>query len=87
MIHQINQKWNVKATPGEAEGVQACFKEIIVDHVRRLKSNGVIKDGETIKIKLSGDGTNIGKRISVVNITFTILNEKKMARVKKVTIS
>jgi phosphoenolpyruvate carboxylase len=54
-MKQINQKWNVKATPGEAEGVQASFKEIIVDHVRRLKSNGVIKDGETIKIKLSGD--------------------------------
>jgi hypothetical protein len=48
-----------------------------------LKSNGVIKDGETIKIKLSGDGTNIGKQMSVVNITFTILNEKKMAMSEK----
>ncbi|CAB4010906.1 Hypothetical predicted protein, partial [Paramuricea clavata] len=35
------------------------------------------------KIKLSGDGTNIGKQMSVVNITFTILNEKKIAMSEK----
>ena len=36
-----------------------------------------------IKITLSGDGTNIGKRINVVNITSTILNEKKTAMGEK----
>lgn len=32
-----------------------------------------------IKIKLCGDGTNIGRRLKIVNITFTILNEKDTA--------
>ena len=76
-MQQVNQKWKVKETPGKAEGVQVSFKEIIVNHIRRLKTNGVIKNGETIKIKLSGDGTNIGKRISVVNITFTFLMRRR----------
>lgn len=49
----------------------------------RLQQNGEIKDGETIKIKLSGDGTNIGKRLTVVNFTFTILNEKEVAMGEK----
>ena len=35
--------------------------------------------GQTIKLKLSGDGTTIGKRLTVVNFTFTILNEKEVA--------
>ena len=78
-MKKLNQKWNLKSTPGKAEGVQVSFRETIVEHIRRLKVSGVIQDGERIKIKLSGDGTNIGKRISVVNITFTILNEKTLA--------
>ena len=49
----------------------------------RLQQTGQIKDGETIKIKLSGDGTNIGKRLTVVNFTFTILNEKEVAMGEK----
>ena len=36
-----------------------------------------------IKITLSGDGTNIGKRTNVVNITSTIPNEKKTAMGEK----
>lgn len=49
----------------------------------RLQQIGGIKDGETIKIKLSGDGTNIGKRLTVVNFTFAILNEKELAMGEK----
>ena len=53
------------------------------EHIIRLQKNGEINDGETIKIKLSGDGTNIGKRLTVVNFTFTILNEKDVAMGEK----
>ena len=45
--------------------------------------SGLLEDGKTIKIKISGDGTNIGKRLSVVNITYTILNEDKVAMSEK----
>ena len=82
-MKKLNQNWKVKPTPGEVDGVQISFKESIVKQIRRLKSNGVIQDGETIKVKVSGDGTNIGKRINVVNITFTILNEKQLAMSEK----
>ena len=80
---EIKEKWSLKSTPGEAEGVQSSFHENIVGHVKRLKASGVIKVGDNIKIELSGDGTNIGKRISVVNITFTILNEKDISMSEK----
>lgn len=28
-----------------------------------------------MRVKLSGDGTNIGKKLHVINITFAMLNE------------
>ena len=40
---------------------------------------GTLKDRDTIKVKMNGDGTNIGKRLTVVNFGYTILNEKKVA--------
>ena len=38
-----------------------------------------MKPGYTVKVKVSSDGTNVGKRLSVVNVTYTILNEKQRA--------
>ena len=40
-------------------------------------------DGETLSVKISGDVTNIGKRLKVVNSTYTILNEKDVAMGEK----
>ncbi|CAH3115052.1 unnamed protein product [Pocillopora meandrina] len=82
-INELNSKWNLKPTPGDAEGVQLGFAESLQEHIVRLQKNGEINDGEAIKIKLGGDGTNIGKRLTVVNFTFTILNEKDVAMAEK----
>ena len=82
-INELNSKWNLKPTPGDAEGVQLGFTKTLQEHIVRLQQTGEIKNGETIKIKLSGDGTNIGKRLTVVNFTFTILNEKEVAMGEK----
>ena len=36
-----------------------------------------------IKIKVSGDGRNVGEKLSVINTTYTILNEKQLAMSEK----
>ena len=82
-INELNSEWNLKPTPGDAEGVQLGFAESLPKHIVRLQKNGEINDGETIKIKLSGDGSNIGKGLTVVNLTFTILHEKDVAMREK----
>ena len=38
---------------------------------------------KTIKVKLSGDGTQIGKRLKIVHYTYIILNEKDLAMVER----
>ena len=82
-IKELNSKWNLKPTPGDTEGVQLGFSDSLQEHIVKLQQTGEIKDGESIKIKISGDGTNIGKRLTVVNFTFTILNEKELAMGEK----
>ena len=48
-----------------------------------LKIKGDLGEQETVRVKMSGDGTNIGKRLKVVNFTYTILNEKENAMSEK----
>ena len=81
-VKLLNSNWNLFATPGEAEGIQISFKESLKEQISRLQTKGDFKDS-TIKVKVSGDGTNIGKRLKIVNFTYTILNEKDKAMTEK----
>ena len=82
-MSELNTKWKLKTTPGEAEGVQTSFCDSLKEQIARLENKGELKDDTTVKIKLSGDGTCIGKRLKVVNFTYTILNEKENAMSEK----
>ena len=82
-IKELNKNWNLKPTPGRAEGIQTGFGESLKEQIIRLENTGELRGGETLKIKISGDGTNIGKRLKVVNFTYTILNEKDIAMAEK----
>ena len=77
-INELNTSWNLICTPGEAEGVQVKFEDSLRKQLTRLD----LKEN-TIKVKLSGDGTQIGKRLKIVNFTYTILNEKDLAMGEK----
>ena len=76
-IKSLNGMWNITETPGEVEGVQIKFTDSLKTQIQRLQKEGF--DDTTIKVKLSGDGTCLGKRLNVVNFTYTILNEGKTA--------
>ena len=65
----VNANWNLKSTPGEAERIQISFKESLEEQIKRLQENGVLDKATTIKVKISGDGTNIGKRLKLENVT------------------
>jgi hypothetical protein len=38
-------------------------------------SSAIINSGDTLKLKLGGDGLNVGRKQSHVMITFCLLNE------------
>ena len=82
-LSELNSKWKLTATPGEAEGVQISFKDSLQEQISRLQKSGILNMDTTIKVKISGDGTNIGKRLKLENVTYTILNEKDAAMNEK----
>ena len=65
-----------------SKGVQQSIKgQNLLIHINTLKSSSPdeFQKMTSLKIKLTGDGTFIGKYIHVVNIAFTLLNEGNLA--------
>ena len=78
MVQGTNKKWRITPTPG-GNGVQQSVKERVISRVAKLAESVDIKESPTLKIKLTDDGTYIGKRLHVVYIAFKIINEGKKA--------
>ena len=82
-FEHLNKSWNIYPTPNSTEGVQVKLRDVLEEQVRRLIKSRQIVDGETINIKISGDGTNVGKRLQLLNVTFSIINEGSIAASEK----
>ena len=65
-----------KKSPEEAEGMQISFRESLEGQIFNLQGKEDLK-GDIIKLKISGDSTCIGKRLKLVNITYSIINKKR----------
>ena len=80
-LKSLNKQWVVYPTPGGADGVQVKFKESLLMQVERLLRNRLIS-GNILKIKLTGDGTRVGKHLQLLNISYCIINEEVAATEK-----
>ena len=72
-VKEMNNKWNIRLTPS-GNGVQQSISDRLLVELKALIVKS-IPVPTTLKVKLTGDGTFIGKHIHVVNIAFTLLNE------------
>lgn len=45
-----------------------------------LINNNKISCGDTVQVKLSGDGTKVCRKLNLINVTFTLLNEGDVAK-------
>ena len=81
-IQEINRKWNLFHTLGNTVGVQQKIRCRLETRLKVLIEKGLMKpshEHNKIRVKLSGDGTNVGKHLHVINVTFTILEEGSQA--------
>ena len=82
-ISDLNKLWNIYPTPNGTCGVQQSLEErlrVRISHLHKTApSDAALREKQTINVKLSGDGTNIGKRLHVVDFTFTLLEEGPLA--------
>ena len=76
-ISELNSLWDIKPTPHDTHGVQQSIEDRL-----RVRMQTLIKSSDkdakfiidkTVSVKLSGDGTKIGKTLHVVIFTFTLL--------------
>ena len=82
-IELLNKQWNVFPTPGTTEGVQMKLKDSLMEQTSRLMKSDKLDNCGTLRIKISGDGTRIGKRLQLLNVTYTIINEGNTAMSEK----
>ncbi|CAB4026648.1 Hypothetical predicted protein [Paramuricea clavata] len=82
-IKALNGKWKFSETPGNTFGIQQSIKERLEVRVQNMIKNSPatesFRQNKKIRVKLSGDGTNVGKSLHVVNVTFTILDQGSKA--------
>ena len=78
-IKVLNKYWNLKRTPGGAEGVQQGFEDSWKKQIKRLWKKGTLENNLTSRVKLSGDET-LEKDLK---FTYIILNEKDIAMGEK----
>lgn len=71
----LNQGYQIVNTP-DGLGVQKSPKQRLKDVLSELllENNNMIPENN-LKIKISGDGTRVGKRIQILNVPFNIVNE------------
>ena len=78
-IRELNKHWNIQPLPNNIEGVQQSLEDRLRVRIERLvelsSPESEFLRSKKIRVKLSGDGTCIGKRLHVVCFTFTILDE------------
>ena len=75
----LNSQYDIKKCPNSIIGVQQSIKLRIVQcltHFVKQASTKALSIPETFRIKITGDGTQIAQSFNIVNIVFTILEEK-----------
>lgn len=69
--------------PNNVCGVQQSLKTRVLQRLKvfvRKNTEEGIDTPDTIRIKLTGDGTLIGRELKVINFAFTIIDEEEKAQ-------
>ena len=77
LTKKMNSKWDIKPCPGN-DGVQQFLESRLKERVSHLLQEGKVKSGDTLQVKLSGDGTKVCRKLNI-NFAFTLLNEGEIA--------
>ena len=79
-IKELNSECKLRPTPDPIDGVQQSIQDTISDNIRGLvasaPSDSLVNAEHIVRVKLSGDGTNIGKRMSVENFTYSLIDHE-----------
>ncbi|XP_046573163.1 uncharacterized protein LOC124281178 [Haliotis rubra] len=75
---EINVDVKIRDTPNDTVGVQQSLRDRLTNCVSNIVASGkgqAILSKQSVNVKLTGDGTELGRRKKVINFGFTILDE------------
>jgi hypothetical protein len=66
---------HITTTPGKEHGAQLRFKELLKNRIKEytIAHPNVVKDNETIKVKISEDGAKMTRSSNFILTSFAIL--------------
>ena len=77
VVQKLNSKSEIKPTPGYT-GVQQSLRTRLTRRIECLIETVPIHSTDhVLRVKLSGDGTKIGKNLHVINFTFVLPDEEQ----------
>ena len=82
LTQTLNSKFEIRSAPNGVVGVQQSLRKhvtVCLTHLVEKYSADGMEIPDTFRIKLTGDGTQIARGLSVVNVAFTILEEGQIA--------
>ena len=80
LTRTLNSQFDIRSAPNGIVGVQQSLRARVMLRLTQLVENSKGVDiPSTIRVKLTGDGTEIARGLSVVNINFTVLEEGQRA--------
>ena len=73
--NQLNGTCYVTSTPGNEEGAQVYFKEPLRERIKDYVTTHptAISQGETVQVKISGDGARMTRRSNFILMSFALL--------------
>lgn len=77
-INLINKNWEILDIPHNIEGCQISFSQVVHERLRQLMK--INPEVNKLDIKLSGDGTQIGKKLNLVQFSCTIIQEGSICK-------
>ena len=75
-VNELNAKYEINSLPNGVTGVQQSLSARLIERIKNSSSQALATTfpDNIVRIKLSGDGTNVGKHIHLVNFTFTLVD-------------
>jgi hypothetical protein len=67
---QLNKLCYITSTPGEEEGAQVSFKDLLTQRIREQMSNN-----EPVQVKISGDGARMTRNSNFILLSFALLQD------------
>jgi hypothetical protein len=72
---QLNKMYHITSTSGEEHGAQLPFKELLQNRIKEylITHPNALKENETIKVKISGDGAQMTRTSNFILMSFALL--------------